>query len=44
MVEGYDWHTPDFSLTTTWLALGLIVLGIALVIVMESMANEPATG
>jgi putative membrane protein len=41
MVEGYDWHVPDFSLTNTWLAIGLIILGIAIVIVMENMAKDP---
>ena len=41
MVEGYDWHAPDFAATNTWFAIGLIVLGIGVVIVMESMAKEP---
>ena len=43
VVEGYTWHLPDMS-NTTWFAIGLIVVGIVLVVLMESLANKPEPG
>lgn len=39
IVEGYQWYFPRFDDTTTWLALGLIVIGAVLVVFMESYGN-----
>ena len=40
VVEGYHWLVPDMSATTGF-ALALIVVGIVLVVLMESMASKP---
>lgn len=40
VVEGYEWQLPDMT-PTTWMALGLIVIGVVAVVLMENMANTP---
>ncbi|WNJ16007.1 DUF368 domain-containing protein [Pontibacter sp. G13] len=40
VISGYEWYIPDFAATETWVAIGLIVLGIASVWGMEKMAER----
>ncbi len=42
-VIGYSWHLPDLN-TETWLAFGFIVVGFALVWVMEKVSGVPRPG
>lgn len=41
IVEGYEWYLPSFSESATWFALGLIVFGAAVVVIMERLAKDP---
>ena len=40
VVEGYSWHMPEMS-STTWFAIGLMVVGVILVVLMERLASKP---
>ena len=40
IVQGYDWFMPILADSETWLAIGLIVIGIVLVVVMERLASS----
>ncbi|MDQ8203315.1 DUF368 domain-containing protein [Pelagicoccus sp. SDUM812003] len=39
IVQGYDWLAPNFSDATTWIGLGLMLLGILAVILLERTAE-----
>jgi putative membrane protein len=40
VVQGYDWYLPSLAQGLTWMALGLIVIGVMLVILMERHADK----
>jgi putative membrane protein len=39
-VVGYQWFLPDFSLGLTWITLGMVLLGGAVLIAMEFLASR----
>ena len=40
VIRGYEnWHLPDFTAGATWLALGLMLVGVGLIVLMERMAD-----
>ncbi|GAB5521721.1 MAG: DUF368 domain-containing protein [Rhodothermales bacterium] len=39
IIQGYQWLLPDFALTETWLAIGLIVVGVAVMWGVERLAE-----
>ncbi len=40
IVEGYNWYLPQFTNGATWAAIGIIVVGVVLVAVMETLGAE----
>jgi putative membrane protein len=40
IIEGYDWYLPQFQITETWISVFFIVLGIFLVVFIESFAQK----
>ena len=42
MVQGYDWYLPTMNDSTTWLAMGLMIIGAMAMIFMESSAQQGA--
>ncbi len=40
IVIGYEWRSPDFTQGGTWMAIGLVAIGVFLVILMENHARK----
>jgi len=40
VVVGYDWFTPDLALSSTWIAVGLIVIGAICIWATEKFGGE----
>lgn len=43
IIEGYDWFLPDPALSETWFSVLFAILGLAIVVGIESFANKHST-